>query len=347
MASLLTTPFTGEAWFFATAQAQQENAHLSPEVSSSQNLPLLASSVGMVSDLKPDDGVTIDIVDGQAMVPEIGPSGTAVDMLSDIETAPTIVYIVQPGDNVAAVAKRFGISENTLRFANGMKKTDVLHRGDTLLILPVSGIRYTVKSGDTLNSIAKKYKLGTEEFVDMLDYNNLEASSPLTIGDQLILPGVELSEAVTTPSKSPSKKTTSATPATTKTTTNVTRGYFIKPIPCPLSQGKHDTYAIDMACGRSGIPIKAAASGKVIRAQYGWNGGYGNLVVIQHPNGMITFYAHIQPSGIKVQLGDQVNQGDIIGLVGTTGRSTGPHLHFEVRNGINPGFDKTGSAWKQ
>ncbi len=305
---------------------------------------LLASAVGMISDLRPDDGSFVDIIDSEALDPKIGSSGTLADVIDNGENAPTSVYIVQPGDSVALVSKRFGISENTLRFANGMKKTDVLHRGDILLILPVTGIKYTVKSGDTLNSIAKKYKLVPEEFADMLDYNNLEASSALTIGDQLILPGVELTD--TSPVASNTKKTTSSK-KTTASTANVTRGYFIKPVPCPLSQGKHDNYAIDMSCHTSGTPIKAAASGTVIRASNGWTGGYGNLVVIQHANGMITFYAHMLNGSMKVSVGQHVTQGQVIGLVGSTGRSTGPHLHFEVRNGINPGFDKTGTAWKQ
>ena len=287
----------------------------------------------MISDLRPDDGSFVDIIDSEALDPKIGSSGTLADVIDNGENAPTSVYIVQPGDSVALVSKRFGISENTLRFANGMKKTDVLHRGDILLILPVTGIKYTVKSGDTLNSIAKKYKLVPEEFADMLDYNNLEASSALTIGDQLILPGVELTD--TSPVASNTKKTTSSK-KTTASTANVTRGYFIKPVPCPLSQGKHDNYAIDMSCHTSGTPIKAAASGTVIRASNGWTGGYGNLVVIQHANGMITFYAHMLNGSMKVSVGQHVTQGQVIGLVGSTGRSTGPHLHWEVRGAKNP-----------
>lgn len=347
---MITAPFTSEAWFFNTAQAEttQEAVDFG-EFKSTQTLEILSSAVGMTSDLKPNTDLSeVVIVDGQALEPEMGSLGTVADIVGGPENAITTAYVVQPGDTVAIVSKRFGISENTLRFANNMKKTDVLRRGDTLLILPVNGIRYSVAKGDNLSSIAKKYKLGAEETQEFLDYNNLEISSPLKIGQVLIIPGVELAvpDAVkkTTPSKTSSKSTSSKS---SSSTTSVTRGYFIKPVPCPLSQGKHDTYAIDMACGRSGIPIKAAAEGKVIRAQYGWNGGYGNLVVLQHPNGMVTFYAHMLAGSMKVSLGDTVEQGQVIGLIGSTGRSTGPHLHFEVRNGgVNPGFDRTGTAWK-
>lgn len=308
---------------------------------------LLVSSVGMISDLRPDDGSFVGIVDGEALDPEIGSAGTLADVIDGGENAPTAVYIVQPGDSVTLVSKRFGISENTLRFANGMKKTDVLHRGDILLILPVSGISYTVKSGDTVNSIIKKYGLGSEEVSGFLDYNDLDYASLLRIGDKLIIPGVDLESTVSS-SVSPSTKKPIKT-SSSNSAVKVTRGYFIKPVSsssCRMSQGKHDTYAIDLACP-SGTPIKAAASGTVVRVSPGYSGGYGNLVVMQHPNGMITFYAHMLNGSFKVAVGQRVEQGQVIGSVGSTGRSTGPHVHFEVRNGYNPGFDKTGSAWKQ
>ncbi len=89
-----------------------------------------------------------------------------------------------------------------------------------------------------------------------------------------------------------------------------------------------------MSCGPSGTPIKAAASGRVIFAKVGWNGAYGNLTIIQHDNGTQTYYAH--QSKLAVSAGDYVNQGEVIGYVGSTGRSTGPHLHFEVRGAPNP-----------
>lgn len=338
-----------EAWFFNAAQAQGEQSTSEGSVSfqNTQTMGLLASAVGMISDLRPDDGSFVDIVDGEALDPEIGSAGTLADVIDGSENAVTTVYIVQPGDSVALVAARFGISQNTLRFANGMKKTDVLHRGDILLILPVSGISYTVKSGDSVNSIIKKYGLDSEEVSGFLDYNDITNSSPLRVGDRLIIPGVDLATTSTSSTSTSTKKPVKTSSG--GSTAKVTRGYFIKPVTspsCRMSQGKHDAYAVDLACP-SGTPIKAAASGKVVRVSPGYSGGYGNLVVIQHPNGMITFYAHMLNGSFKVSLGQHVDEGQVIGLVGSTGRSTGPHLHFEVRNGVNPGFDKTGSAWKQ
>ncbi len=115
-----------------------------------------------------------------------------------------------------------------------------------------------------------------------------------------------------------------------------------------MSQPRHDRFAVDLACP-IGTPIRAAASGTVKFALEGWNGAFGNLVIIDHPNGAVSYYAHIKPGGIAVTTGEHVTQGQIIGYVGSTGRSTGPHLHFEVRGtaGQNPGFDYSGSAWKQ
>ena len=308
---------------------------------------LLSPRIAYANDRMPDNGAFIDILDDEALDPNMGAGGTLADVIDDSGNAITSVYIVQPGDSVALVAKRFGISENTLRFANGMKKTDVLHRGDTLLILPVTGINYTVKSGDSVNSIIKKYKLDADDASGFLDYNNLELSSVIRVGDKLIIPGVDLEVTAPVATKVGTTKPKTST-TTSSSTAKVTRGYFIKPVSspsCRMSQGKHDLYAIDIACP-SGTPIKASASGKVVRVSPGYSGGYGNLVVIQHPNGMITFYAHMLNGSFKVSVGQQVEQGQVIGSVGSTGRSTGPHVHYEVRNGVNPGFDKTGTAWK-
>jgi len=97
---------------------------------------------------------------------------------------------------------------------------------------------------------------------------------------------------------------------------------------------------VDLAI-KTGTPIRASAAGKVTLARNGYNGGYGNLVVISHPNGTETLYAH--QSKIATTTGVQVYQGEVIGYVGSTGRSTGPHLHFEVHGARNPGVD---GSWK-
>ncbi|MCK5059525.1 MAG: M23 family metallopeptidase, partial [Candidatus Pacebacteria bacterium] len=111
-------------------------------------------------------------------------------------------------------------------------------------------------------------------------------------------------------------------------------GYYIKPVNGRKSQGLHGYNAVDIAAPY-GTPIVAAASGVVIISRAtGWNGGYGGYVVISHNNGTQTLYAHM--SSDIVSVGDVVQQGQVIGYVGSTGRSTGPHLHIEVRGARNP-----------
>lgn len=350
VALALIPPISASAWFlFSAAQAQNDVVTGTP-TRNSQNVALLSSRVAMASDLKADTDAVITIDDEQALMPEIGPVGTLADVSDGPGADAIIIYTVVPGDSVADIAKRFGVSENTIRWANNLKAGQPVHVDDTLVILPFDGLKYTVKSGDTIDTIATRFKLSKEEKSDFLDFNNITTTSLLAAGDVVIIPGAEPVVAVATPKKSIPKgnahvNTGAYTPG--KLVDGIVRGYFIKPVPCPLSQGQHDTYAIDLSCHVIGTPIKAAADGTVLFAKYGKNGGYGNLIIIKHPNGMTTFYAHIKDGGILVSQGQTVPQGQVIAYVGSTGRSTGPHLHFEVRGGKNPGFDKTGSAWKQ
>jgi murein DD-endopeptidase MepM/ murein hydrolase activator NlpD len=112
-------------------------------------------------------------------------------------------------------------------------------------------------------------------------------------------------------------------------------GYYANPVPgAELSQSIHGWNAVDLAIAR-GTPIHAAANGTVIIARSGgWNGGYGSYVVISHPNGTETLYAHM--SKVSASVGQAVSQDAIIGYVGMTGDATGPHVHFEVRGAQNP-----------
>ncbi|MDB4984124.1 MAG: peptidase family protein [Patescibacteria group bacterium] len=356
-------PLATQAWFFSVAQAQSDQV---VGTDNAQTVDLLVPSVAMASDHSAvDTEADITIDSGTALSPQIGSDGTLADVTgsSDSDAGSIQIYIVQPGDSVPKIASRFGISENTVRYANSMKKTDVVHVGDTLIILPVTGVQYTVKKGDTLALVEKKFKLTSQDDTSaFLDFNNLEQSDPLTIGQELIIPGAEMPTVVTlskTATKSSGSKSTfvykgstagigsTALMIHTPIVSTIVRNYFIKPIPCALSQGKHDLYAVDLSCHTVGTPIKAAADGVVMFAKYGYNGGYGNLIIMKHPNGMLTFYAHIKADGLNVRQGQSVTQGQVIAYVGSTGQSTGPHLHFEVRGGGNPGFDASGSAWKK
>ncbi len=314
-----------------------------------QNIELMTPRVAMTSDRQADnEDAAIIIVDGEALSAAMGTSGSLADVIDNPISGDISVYTVKSGDSIATVAALFGVTQNTVRWANGLKSGQALHVGDTLLILPFNGIQYTVTKGDTLEKIEAKFKLSPDEISAFLDYNDLEAGAVIATGNRLVIPGGELVDAPTKKAiPKGNVRVNKALYSPSKSVPGIVRNYFIKPIPCPLSQKRHDTYAVDMSCHTAGTPIKAAADGTVQFARYGYNGGFGNLVIIKHPNGMVTYYAHIRADGINVSAGESVNQGQVIGYVGSTGRSTGPHLHFEVHGGENPGFDYTGSAWKK
>ena len=115
-------------------------------------------------------------------------------------------------------------------------------------------------------------------------------------------------------------------------------GYYERPVTtCIKTQGIHGHNAVDLAASNHqiGEPIRAAADGQVIVSRdSGWNGGYGEYIVIKHANGTQTLYGHLNATDVNV--GDSVTQGEVIGAMGSTGDSTGPHLHFEIRGARNP-----------
>jgi LysM repeat protein len=276
-------------------------------------------------------GGDITIVGKSALLPELGPSGTLVDVEEGSHNNGQInVYVVREGDSISQIAKMFGVSTNTIVWANDIGSGDVIRAGQQLVILPVSGLEYTIRKGDTAAKIAKKYKADIE---DILDFNGIADDSRLVAGEIIIIPGGKKSA-----------------PAYRKSTRKVVRGtnvpaysgYYIRPITggrnsratAKNPHGLHGYNAVDLAAP-IGTPIVASASGRVVVSKNsGWNGGYGKYVVIEHPNGTQTVYGH--QSGVIVKRGQWVVQGQVIGYVGSTGRSTGPHIHFEIRGAKNP-----------
>lgn len=266
-------------------------------------------------------GGDITIVGGVALLAETGPSGSIADIEEGTHSDQISLYIVREGDTLSGIAKMFGVSVNTIRWANDLPRATALRSGQALSILPVSGVRHVVKSGDTIASIAKKYKGDVEE---IREFNDFEENIKLAIGDIVVVPHGTI-EAPATPS--PKKPTGTSGPDL--------GSYFMRPLAGGnRTQALHGYNAVDLGAP-SGTSVLAAAAGVVVIAkEYGWNGGYGNYVAIQHDNGTQTLYAHMR--AITVDTGDTVAQGTIIGTVGSTGRSTGPHLHFEVRGARNP-----------
>lgn len=229
------------------------------------------------------------------------------------------IYVVREGDTLSEIADMFGVSVNTIIWANDIQ--GAIKPGQMLTILPTSGVRYTVKKGDTIESIAKEYK---GDAGDIAQFNGIVG--PLAAGDSIIIPnGQEIVE------PTPVKTASASTPSKPSPSY---AGYFTNPLPGGTrTQGIHGTNGVDLAVpNASRPPIVAAAAGEVIIAlEGGWNGGYGSYVVIRHDNGSQTLYAHM--SSVSVGKGQTVNQGQVIGYVGNTGRSSGPHLHFEIRGG--------------
>lgn len=238
------------------------------------------------------------------------------------------VYEVKKGDSLATVASLFGVSKNTIIWANDLK-SEKITPGQTIIILPITGVRHTVKSGDSITSIAKKYKGDVD---DIAKYNGIAADAKLAAGEVVIVPAGEIAA----PTIATVKKKTTATSKLLDSYTNAApSGSLIRPVVGGRrSQGLHGHNGIDIAAN-VGTPILASGDGVVIVARSsGYNGGYGQMIIISHANNVQTVYGHL--SQVNVVAGQRVSQGEVIGAVGNTGKSTGPHLHFEVRGAKNP-----------
>lgn len=325
--TLLYVPLTANAGVFSFIYGiinNNNNDIVSSEViekGNLQNMALLHSALN--NDPNPaKGGGDIAIVNGVALLSESGPSGSSVDNTNINSSDQISLYVVRDGDTLFQISKMFGVSVNTIIWANDIKRGSVINPGDTLVILPMSGIRYEVKKGDTLKSIVKKYNGDLNE---VMKFNGIDEKTSLTVGDTIMIPDGEILQTQNAGITSPIR--ISGGP--------VYKGYYLKPVVDSIkTQGIHGYNGVDLAAP-SGTPIVASAGGQVVISKdYGWNGGYGNYIVIKHNNGTQTLYAH--NSSNIVSSGQWVVQGQVIGFVGSTGRSTGAHVHFEVRGATNP-----------
>jgi LysM repeat protein len=241
------------------------------------------------------------------------------------------IYVVREGDTLGEVAEMFDVSVNTIVWANDLSGSTI-SPGDVLVILPISGVRHEVVDGDTLASIAERYNSSIKK---VRTYNELSADDMLDIGAIIDVPGGAMPNEVPARSNTSVSYVAAGTAVTAASLVSVAGGYFINPVPgAVLTQNLHGYNAVDLGASR-GTSAIAAASGRVTKSVAGgWNGGYGNFIVIQHPNGTETLYSHL--SSVIVSRGQNIVKGQVIGYVGSTGRSTGPHLHFEVRGAANP-----------
>lgn len=243
------------------------------------------------------------------------------------------VHTVDSGESLSQIAADYGVKVETIMWENGIANANSLRIGQTLLVPPVDGVGYKVSAGDSLEKIAKKFNLSTESIIAQ---NNLE-SEVIHKGQNLFLPGaVPIAPPINiaTNYRSPvvTRDDRALSDASSSTATPAVGKIFIFPTIGKVTQGyRGGHYALDIA-DRSKPPIWAAAGGTVVKASSGtWGGGYGNHVIIDHGNGIKTLYGHM--SSLNVYEGQWVNQGDVIGIMGNTGRVygvTGIHLHWEV-----------------
>lgn len=317
---------------FVNSMLGGEQASAKTKVSSTayntQNLMLLQAHTNIhpTAELAVD---TLPIDDGETLLPDIASINATS---TDDGSAVISTYVVRSGDTLSGIAQMFNVSVNTLLWANDISRSAPLQAGQTLVILPVSGISYTVKKGDTVSGIVAKFKADTNE---VLRFNDLTLNSALTVGQTIIIPDAELATPVAPPSSSRIVKHVGNEPLLDGWNWPAIVGYFIRPILGGVkSQNLHGHNAVDLAAP-VGTIIRASAAGTVIISRTGgYNGGYGTFVVISHPNGTQTLYAHMSRTAVKA--GDSVGQGQTIGYIGMTGLTTGPHVHFEIRGAQNP-----------
>ncbi len=255
---------------------------------------------------------------------ELGSSAPPID--EDRPRDSVREYIVQGGDTLSTIAEKFDVSISTIKWANGLS-SDYIKPNQKLKILPVTGVLHTVKSGDTLTAVATKYNASEQAIADV---NWIDPPFNLQAGQELMIPGGEI-KAAPSPIVS-STPTTVNTPSNSVGTPVSGTGQFLFPTTGYISQYSSRWHtAIDIA-SRAYPPVMAADSGRVVYS--GWDStGYGLTVLLDHGNGFVTRYAH--GSALYVKTGDYVTRGQTIMQMGSTGRSTGPHLHFEIKyNGV-------------
>ncbi len=230
-----------------------------------------------------------------------------------------LIYKIQKGDTLSRIAANFGISLNTVLWANKNLKGEILKPGQEIVILPVTGVLHQIQAGETLDSIASQYSIDVNKIIA---FNIGLSPAKLESRSTVVIPGakpLETSEFIPV-AKLPNLP-----------------GYFAIPTTGWNWGRLHNYNAVDIAniCGTS---VYASAEGLVIeQAADGWNGGYGKYLILEHLNGTKTRYAHMEK--IAVSVGDYVLKGDLVGYIGNTGSSHGPtgcHLHFEVIGAKNP-----------
>ena len=312
--------FSGFLGSFSGFFGTDEVVVVEEPVYNSQTIPVLEATANPLAE-KAIGGAEIAVID-DALMAENSPVSSKDVVPMEVHTGKISTYVVQEGDTISQIAEMFGVSTNTIRWGNDINTKDIINPGDRLVILPINGVRHTVEKGETLASIAKKYEGDIDE---IKRFNEFTDDIVLAVGDEVVIPNGEVRIEQST--------VTSSVSATYSKV--ATSGYFAHPVPGAVrTQGLHGHNAVDFGAP-IGTSIYASAAGEVIVSRSGgWNGGYGNYVVIKHGNGTQTLYSHM--SSNEVYVGQYLEQGDLVGYIGITGKTTGPHLHFEIRGATNP-----------
>ena len=258
-----------------------------------------------------------DSEEGESAVSPVTADGVYKDSIS------YSTYTVKSGDSISSISLKFGLSNiSTLIAVNGISNVRYLRSGQKLRIPSMDGMIHTVSDGETVEGLSVKYHAAVE---DILDVNDLD-SYTLTAGQELFIPGAKLD------STALQRAMGEVFAWPIKAKFRISSMFGSRKDPFTGADSYHT--GVDLACP-TGTPVKAAMSGTVVRA--GWSNVFGNYIIVKHLDGYQTLYGHL--SKIEVSKNAFVNQGDEIGLVGSTGYSTGPHLHFTVyKNGklVNP-----------
>jgi murein DD-endopeptidase MepM/ murein hydrolase activator NlpD len=270
-------------------------------------------------------------------------SGLSLDSLVDMHTkeserqrSEVLMHEVKSGETLSELSQKYDISIDTIKWANDLDSVNSLKPGQSLRILPVTGVEYKVKSGDTLASVAKKYSVDQQAVVSW-PWNDIADDFKLKPGQVLIIPDGQPEDKPVAPKAKPQPQYIAQGP-TSPVFEAPSGGGFVWPT---QSSGISQYFAwyhpgIDMP-NSSAPPVVASDGGVVVVAGWKDGFGYGNRVMIDHGNGYQTLYAHL--SNIYVGEGQRVSRGQVLGKMGSTGRSTGIHLHFELRykgRALNP-----------
>lgn len=284
------------------------------------------------------EGASVPVYQPANDVEAIPRSVTLSTDLSEIDRPGPVEYVVEEGDSIFGIARSFDISPESLLWANYNTLNDDAHNiyiGTKLIVPPADGIYYQWKQGDTIQSVADQYYATAE---DVLAYpgNHLDMTNPtpeIKPGTLVMVPGgwrQTVAWVVPTIPRGKAGVTTSIDGGCDSSSGAYGSGYFIYPTANHTLSGNDywsGHLALDFAAAL-GAPLYATDSGVVVYASWN-NTGYGYMVMIDHGNGYSSVYAHL--SQIAVRCGQSVYQGAVIGSAGSTGNSTGSHLHFEIR----------------